>query len=151
MTFLKKKLTSLLLTFFMISIITSCASPYIGTTVSINNNRLIKYNISVPLKPNPTFNVTDSDFDITYSIVKSDKVNEYVLDGKARFIGNGTWDTFSGAFFTLLLIKNGVVIDSVTASSGNGNLERTMDFKRKFTTEKIFDATLMTYRMSVRG
>lgn len=140
-----KKLNIIFLVLILISLL-SCASRYVGRTVIMSHPTVCKF------KSFPNTCVTsDENFEITYNIEKLNEGNKYYVEGSARYCGSATWESFSGANFTLLLVKDTVIVETIQIASGQGSLGRTVKFSRQFTTKGDFEAVLISYGMNVRG
>lgn len=92
----------------------------------------------------------DNDFMIKYSV--NEVGDGYEVSGEATAVAGSTktFDTFSGASFTLYLIENNVVVDEVGIAGGTGSLGSKITFKRTFKGKK-FDTTAIGYQMNVKG
>lgn len=142
---LVKKFNVVFLVLILISL-SSCASPYIGRTVKMNHPTVCKFK-SFP----KTCVSSDGNFEIIYKIEKLNEENNYYVEGSAKYLGSATWESFSKAYFTLLLAKDAVIVETVQMASGQGSLGRTLVFSRKFTTKGKFEAVLISYNMDVQG
>lgn len=123
-------------------ILSSCASPNIG--------REVKYNQAFCKKAFGECSGKVGDFLITYSIYKDG--DEYEVKGEAIHPKGRTmsWETFSGATFTIYLIKNSKIVEEIPVAGGNGGLDSKITFQRKFESNG-FDYSIIGYSMKVRG
>lgn len=127
------------LSFLMLS---SCASPYIG--------REVKYNEAFCKKAFGECSGMVGDFIISYSIFKDG--DEYEVKGEATSPKGKTmtWQTYSGAMFTIYLIKNFIIVDAIPVAGGSGGLDSKITFKRKFKSNG-FEYSTIGYSMNVKG
>ena len=132
---------SLIILFF-----SSCISPYVGRTVKMDHPSVCKCE-SFP----KTCRDSSQHFEITYNIKKLSGTNTFFVEGTAKYKGSATWENYSGLYFTLLLVKDGIITETITATGGRGNLDDSIIFSREFTTKEMFDAVLITYKMNVMG
>ena len=93
----------------------------------------------------------DNNFKISAKIIRLERTNAFRIEGTAIYIGSATWGAYKQAVFTLFLINYGKVVDTVQIPAGQGALEKTIKFKKDFTTEEEFIASLFSYNMGVRG
>lgn len=92
------------------------------------------------------------DFVLDYEILEKG-AQIYEIKGTAKKIGgtSGTFTDYSRASFTLLIIHNGVIVESIRIAGGSGSFDRGITFKREFSTENTFEATILIYEMQVMG
>lgn len=134
--------TNLVLLIVMLCFMSGCAQ-YVGITVNKNGLGICK-------EQTKECSVNFKDFIVKYKIEKSG--DEYDVTGYAIAVAGKTktWSSFSGAQFTLLLIKNGVVVEEIGIAGGTGSLEDKITFSRKFKSNG-FDSSTMAYYMNVKG
>lgn len=125
-------------------VVISCYSPYIGRSVQMNLPAVC----SVRSFPAECTSV-DNNFTIGYSIDRTSADHGYRLETTAAYHGSLTWTYYSHAVFTLVLIKDGVIEETVSASKSRGGLAEDIHFERHFATPLNFDAALITYSMRV--
>ena len=138
-----KKLLILIAVFAL----SNCTSPYIGRTVKPNSQAVCLFNSF----PASCTRITPH-FVLEYTIEDTGQNSEYKIFGTAQAIDGGTktFTEYSETEFTLLMISERRVIDSLTISGGRGSLEQTIHFSRTFEYEVYFDATILTYEMQVK-
>lgn len=124
----------------------SCTSQHSGKIVNMSHPLVCKCQ-SLP----KTCKISSPDFEIVYDIKKMVGNNEYYVEGRAEYQGSATWDSYSKAYFTLLLVKDGIVVETISVAGGKGNLDNTIKFSREFTIQNKFDAVLIGYKMHLRG
>ncbi|WP_153307467.1 hypothetical protein [Desulfospira joergensenii] len=129
-----------------IAILQSCTSSYIGSRVNMADSAVCPC-----YKLPKTCEWEDNNFKISARISRLEGKNEFIIDGTVTYIGSATWEAFKQANFTLFLINYGKIVDTVNIQGGQGSLGKTIKFKRAFTTEKEFIASLFSYQMNVRG
>jgi hypothetical protein len=122
--------------------ISSCAPPYIG--------REVKYSQAFCKKAFGECSGRVGDFIITYSIYKDG--DGYEIKGEATYLEgkNKTWQNYSGAMFTIYLIRNFVIVEELPVAGGSGGLDRKLKFHRKFKSNG-FEYSTIGYSMKVRG
>lgn len=142
---MKNQTVYLFLLSFCVLSFSSC-SQYVGQPVQMNHPSVCRC-YSLP----KTCSMADDNLSIKYEIKKTENENEYFVEGNATYLGSSVWENYGSAHFTLLLVHNGTVIESISLSAGQGDLGQKIHFSRKFSTENKFDATLIGYSMNVRG
>ncbi len=126
-----------------ITVLLSSCSTYVGQPVNMNHPSVCKC-VELPKE----CSAGGDGVLITYTISKSG--SRYLLNGTAEYNG-ANWTEFSNARFELLLIKDGVITESLITLGGQGSLERGVRFKKFFTPKEPFDATLLGFNMDVQG
>lgn len=136
------RILSCLTILFSIVTLSACASPYIG--------REVKYNQAFCKKAFGECSGKVGDFLISYSIYKDG--DGYELKGEATYPEGKTktWETFSGAMFTIYLIKDFKIVQEVPAVGGSGGLDSKITFRRKFKSDG-FEYSTIAYSMKVKG
>lgn len=134
--------TNVVLLVLMLCFLNGCAQ-YVGRTVNKNGLGICK-------EQTKECSIDFKDFKVKYKIEKFG--DEYDVTGYAIAVAGKTkaWSSFSGAQFTLLLIKGGVVVEEIGIAGGTGSLEDKITFSRKFTSND-FDSSTMAYYMNVKG
>jgi hypothetical protein len=142
------KLLSFTAVFFSCFLLLSCSSQYIGRSVQLSHQAVCTFDI-LPAK----CNYTSQHFAIEYEISTTENTDEYFVSGSAVDPGGatGTWTDFSNANFTLILVNDGIVIETLTIAGGTGSLGEPITFSRTFKTKNSFQATLISYDMDVSG
>lgn len=132
----------------VIVLLTSCASPYIGSSVNMEAEGVCHSN-SFPA----SCAWTTQNFRINYTIDQTNEENIYNITGTASAIDGDskTFTNFSGASFTLYLVSNRYIVDTFQTAAGSGSLGRTIKFSRNFEYPLNFDAVLLSYHMKVKG
>lgn len=122
------------------SLLASCYSPYLAKPVNTDHPAVCAIN-ALPA----ACTLEDANFIFRYSIDETAVPNGYVVDATATFHGSITWNYYKNAVFTLLLVKEGVVVDTVSASRSRGSLAEGIHFQRHFTTPSPFDGVAFSY------
>lgn len=122
-------------------LLTSCT--YVGVKVKPGTPGLCPKSTIVCTKD-------DNNFIIKYTV--NEVGDGYEVSGDATAVAGNTktFETFSGASFTLFLIENNIVVDEIGIAVGTGSLGSKITFKRIFKGKK-FDTTAIGYQMNVRG
>lgn len=125
----------------------SCSSPYLGRRVNLSAPAVCLID-NFPSSCSRTI----GDFSIDYTIAKIGN-NLYEVEGIAKKISrtSGTFTDYSGATFTVILVQNGITVETVNVAGGSGSFDRGITFKREFSTEIDFEATIFAYSMQVKG
>lgn len=130
-----------------ILVLTACflagCAQYVGRTVNKNAPGICKQQTN-------ECSVNFNDFTVIYKIEKSG--GEYNVTGHAIAVAGKTktWTSYSSAQFTLLLIKDSVVVEEIGIAGGSGSLDNKITFSRKFKSNG-FDSSTITYYMNVKG
>jgi len=141
----KKSNIIFLLLIFAIATFSSCSS-YVGRTVEMSHSSVCDCRTLPKL-----CTASDGNFIINYTVSRLNETDTFLVEGSATYQGSATWESFSGAFFTLLLVKDDVIVETVSVAGGQGSLSGTIIFKSKFKTENKFEASLILYNMDVKG
>jgi hypothetical protein len=143
---LKNRCCQFVVVTFCLLLLSSCASPYIGGTINPGHESVCN------LKEFPaSCSYTDKNFVLDYQIEKTGNPHEYIISGTALHVGGGTWESFSGLNFTLLLAQHGVVVETFGIGVGSGSLDSKISFSRKFFAPYSFQASLLGYSGNTRG
>jgi len=129
-----------------ITMLSSCASPYLGRHVNIYNDGVCNFK-NYPA----SCACSDNNFTFDYRIEKTGENGEYKIAGTAQYIGGQTFTSFSGATLTLLLVHNKTVVETINIASGAGSLESGLSFARTFIYPYQFEASLIGYYVNVSG
>ena len=135
--------------FFSVSLLFfSCASQYLGRSVNMNHQSVCSFS---GFPASCTYN--SKHFLIDYTIEKGENPREYRISGTAvnHDGGSKTWTDYNKATFTLLLVHNRKVVQTVSIAGGQGSLDAPITFQREFKAEQSFRATLINYDMNVKG
>ena len=124
--------------------ISSCGSPYVGRSITPDASTVCALG-ALPA----TCGFEDENFAIDYRIAKSNSSNGFAIDATATYHGSLTWQYYGNGVFTLLLIKNGAIVETVSVSLARGSLEDKIRFSRSFATNADFDAASIAYMMDV--
>jgi hypothetical protein len=141
---MQKSIVTILYVVLIACLFPSCHSPYIGRQVFLDQPTVC----SVASFPAECMS-DDSNFTFNYKVAKTNAPSVYGVDAIATYHGSLTWVFFNNAVFTLLLIKDGVVVETVATSIGRGYLGTDIHFQRSFSTHIQFDAVAITYDMAV--
>ena len=131
---------------FIALFLASCASPHIGRSVNYDADSVCKIN-SYPA----SCSVTYDRMNISYLIEETENPDEYQISGTATYTGSGTWNSYSGAMFTLLVAQDGVVAEVFNIAGGRGSIDSQITFSRTFTFPGYIEAILLGYSMNVKG
>jgi len=93
--------------------------------------------------------LSDDKFIFKYNINELNEANEYLIEGSATHTGSITWRNFKNASFTILLLKDGVIVETVSMAGGQGSLDRTINFTRKFKAQNKFDLLTLFLKKSI--
>ena len=140
----KKSFTAILYVVLIACLFPSCHSPYIGRQVFLEQPTVC----SIASFPAECMS-DDSNFTFNYKVAKTNAPSGYGVDAIATYHGSLTWVFFNNAVFTLLLMKDGVVVDTVATSISRGYLGTDIHFQRSFSSHLQFDAVAITYDMAV--
>ncbi|BBO82791.1 hypothetical protein [Desulfosarcina ovata] len=94
-------------------------------------------------------NFEDNNFTIEYQIAKPNRPNNFTIDATATYHGSLTWQYYRNGVFTLLLIKDGAIVETASVSLIRGSLENEIRFARSFATHSDFDAVSIAYNLNV--
>jgi len=127
-----------------------CAFPFLSSCASPNIGREVKYNQTFCKKALGECSGKVGDLLVSYSIYKDG--DGYEVKGEAVYPKGKTmsWETYSGAMFTIYLIKNSVVVEEVPVAGGSGGMDTKITFQRKFKSNG-FDFSTIGYSMKVKG
>ncbi len=124
--------------------VSSCGSLYVGRSITPGISTVC------PLGGLPaTCSFGDENFAIDYQIARQNDSDCFTLGVMATYHGSLTWQYYGNGVFTLLLIKNGVIVETVPVSPARGTLEGEIRFSRSFAANADFDAVSIAYRMDV--
>ena len=124
--------------------LSSCRSPYTGRTITLGTPSIC----SIGALP-ATCTFEDNNFTIDYQIAETIAPGKYTIDARATYHGSLTWEYYRNGVMTLLLIKNGVIEETVSVSLARGALEDGIHFSRSLATQSDFDAVSIAYTMDV--
>ena len=126
----------------ILSTLSACSSPYIGMEVSSNQAFCNKvYGECSGVLGN---------FYISYSIYKDGDGYEIKGEAVPTEGTSNSWEIYSHAIFTLYLINNSVIVETVPIMAGTGGIDSKITFRRKFKS-KGFTYSTIGYSMNVRG
>jgi hypothetical protein len=129
-----------------LTLLSSCASPYLGRHVNIYKEGVCNFE-NFPA----SCVCSDKNFVFDYRIEKKGENGEYKISGTAQYVGGQTFTSFNGATLTLLLVHNKIVVETFVIAGGSGSLETGITFSRTFVYPYEFEASLMGYYMNTRG
>ena len=136
----------LLLVTICLTLLSACASPYLGRDVKTSNAKVCNFD-TFPA----SCSISDENFVFDYMIEKNGKNGEYKISGTAKYLGGPTFSSFSDATMTLLLVHDKIVVQALNIVGGSGALEKGVIFSRTFVYPDAFEACLMAYHMNTRG
>ena len=124
--------------------LSSCRSLYTGRSITIDTPSVSTIG-ALPM----ACKFEDNNFSIDYQIAKLNRPNRFTIDATATYHGSLTWQYYKNGVFTLLLIKNGVIVETASVALARGSLEDEIRFARSFESHADFDAVSMAYMMDV--
>jgi hypothetical protein len=130
----------------IVGILGGCAlkKPLVGRTVSYRSP-LIDRIFSLP--DNGLIN--SPPFKIYYEVDKTEET-EYKVWGTIEYYGPGVFTKIHSGHFRLLIVKDGVVIDSFLFSPKRKSMEKPMKFEIKFSSPVEFDGIGFVWSLVVR-
>ncbi|KJR97178.1 MAG: hypothetical protein VR65_24830 [Desulfobulbaceae bacterium BRH_c16a] len=117
----------------------SGCSPYLGKTVNLSRGNFC-------YKTTDRCEIGNKTLSTSYSIKKNG--DHYDIDGIAT-IKSSAGSEFRQASFTLLLIKDNIVVDEVGMMGGNWTLDNTVSFRGSFA-ENGFEYSTLAYHFLAR-
>ena len=122
----------------------SCRSPYMERSISPGTPSVCAIG-ALPA----VCNFDDNNFTIDYQIARPNGPNRFAVDATAVYHGSLTWQYYGNGVFTLLLIKNGAIVETASVSLARGSLKDEIRFKWNFAMHSDFDAVSIAYKMDV--
>ncbi len=132
---------SMVISLLVLCCVSSCRSNYMGQSITPDSPPVC----AIDTLPTAC-NFEDNNFTIDYQIAKP---NNYTIDATATYHGSLTWQSYRNGVFTLMLIKNGVIVETTSVSLARGSLKDEIRFARSFATNSDFDAVSIAYKMDV--
>jgi hypothetical protein len=135
---------SILISLLVFCWVSSCRSLYRGRSITPGTPSVCAIG-DLPA----ACNFEDNNFTIDYQVAKSNSPHSFTIDATATYHGSLTWQYYRNGVFTLLLFKNGVIVETALVSLARGSLKDEIRFARFFATHSDFDAVSITYKMDV--
>ena len=128
--------------YILIIFLSSCS--YVGRTIGMDHPLLCRCQ-TFPIACIQPSGI----FIVEYNISELNEANKYFVEGSATYTGSIGWEFYKGALFTLFLVENGVIVETVSVAGGHGSSDRTIKFAREFTAQNKFEAVLINLRIKV--
>ena len=136
------------ITIFIVFLLSGCTlkKPYVG--LEVNTNNWPQYRSGQHI----TFRSDAAKFEIT--VTDSQEEGEYnlegIMDGSEGVLKSISHLVIRDCRFSILLAKNGVVVDNISFFPRGKDHRHKLPFKKKFKTVP-FDSISISYQMSVAG
>ena len=121
--------------------------PYVGRTVFYFNPLIARIGALPELGE-----ITHKPFKITFGLYKVEgKPNTYRVNGKIYYNGPGVFTRYYNGTFTLIIVKDGVIVDSFNFMPRGDNLEKGMYYEKESFTPYDFDAIGFGWGVRIRS
>lgn len=139
------KITPVILSVLLLMILSSCSS-YVGRTVDMSQPSVCRISES-----QSTCILSDKDIRIEIEIDALAEANNYLAKGAVDLLEKANFNEYTNIDLMIYLIDDGVIVDTVIMRLGGGEIGNKIPINRKFTSEKHFDAFIMSYSYRVQG
>lgn len=128
---------------FCFVLLVSCSKPFVGTRVSYDCP------LAVPIGAGGEFSFKTEHFDFLLTLKFTDKPNSYILDGNAAYIGPPLGTNRGTVTFSLLPVRNGIIVDNISLDPASISSGKTLPIRRTFSCPGGFEALMISYQMFI--